>query len=153
MARAMAGFVDNAAQQIGLGAAKDAQLDFQFGLHLLYRAVTATGHQQNFGVQSLGNFGVQFGGVRFAAVGYQPFNEHHIAVAAGNGMQGHGIFQYPVEQAVTDALLHQIQVHGVGRLQMQQGAYQMGRALAGGIAGRYRFNKTNFQTLRVKRPD
>src|SRR5690606_10516355 len=45
------GFINHTAKQIGLGSAKDAQLDFQFGLHLLYRAVTATGHQQNFGVQ------------------------------------------------------------------------------------------------------
>src|SRR5690606_22623177 len=134
-------------EQVGLGSAKDTQLDFQLGLDLLDGAVTAAGNQQNFSIQGLGNFGVQFGGVRFAAVGYQPFNEHHIAVAAGNGMQGDGVFQHPVEHAVTDPLLHQIQVHGVGRLQMQQGAYQMGRALAGGIAGRYRFNKTNFQTL------
>src|SRR5690606_19450531 len=96
MARAAAGFVNHTTEQIGLGSAKDTQLDFQLGLDLLDGAVTAAGNQQNFSIQGLGNFGVQFGGVRFAAVRYQAFNKHHVAVAAGNGMQGDGVFQHPV---------------------------------------------------------
>ena len=136
--------------------AKTVGGNLQFVRQVSQRVVTLLRHQNDIGIECLGNVAVQTVGVWHVTGRYQTFHDHHVAIGAGLVKQGNDLFHQHVALVVTEQVFYAVRRDWRRWLMVHNALNQPGRALRAGVAYMQLgdgLEKLDPQPQAVQRPD
>ena len=98
------------------------------------RVVTLLRHQNDVGIECLGDVAVQTVGVWHVTGRHQTFHDHHVAVGAGLVKQGNDLFHQHVALVVTEQVFNAVRRDWRRWLVVHNALNQPGGALRSGVA-------------------